>query len=69
MDASTNPTCLPRDVWRINYSRVEWQFRIVDDAYENLPDTPEDNWVWSPQRVINMHKPEKWGYVEFIRQW
>ena len=60
---------LPRDVWRINFSRVEWQFTVVDDAYENRPDTPEDNWVWSPQGVINMHKPEKWGYVEFVRQW
>ncbi len=60
---------LPGDVWRINFSRVEWQFTIVDDAYENLPDTPEDNWVWSPQGLINMHKPEKWGYVEFVRQW
>jgi hypothetical protein len=59
----------PRDVWRINFSRVEWQFRVVNDAYENLPDTPEDNWVWSPQGVIEMHRPEKWGYVEFVRQW
>ena len=26
---------------------------------------PEYNWVWSPQGVINMHEPEKWGYVYF----
>lgn len=25
----------------------------------------EYNWVWSPQGVINMHEPEKWGYVYF----
>jgi hypothetical protein len=26
----------------------------------------EDNWVWSPQGVIDMHRPEKWGYVQFL---
>ena len=25
----------------------------------------EYNWVWSPQGVVNMHEPEKWGYVYF----
>ena len=55
------------DRWRANFSRVEWQIRIVDGKYEKLPDTPEDNWVWSPQGVINMHVPECWGYVEFVR--
>jgi uncharacterized lipoprotein YddW (UPF0748 family) len=23
------------------------------------------NWVWSKQGVINMHEPEKWGYIQF----
>ncbi len=41
--------------WRINFSRVEWK-----------PGNPkEDNWVWSPQGVINMHVPERWGYLHF----
>ena len=53
------------DEWRINFSRVEWQHRIVDGKYEKVPDTKEDNWVWSPQGVVNMHVPEKWGYVRF----
>jgi Carbohydrate family 9 binding domain-like len=56
------------DEWRINFSRVEWQHRIVDGKYEKVPDTKEDNWVWSPQGVINMHVPEKWGYVRFSTQ-
>ena len=30
--------------------------------------TPERNWVWSPQGVINMHYPERWGYLQFTRQ-
>ncbi len=25
----------------------------------------EHNWVWSPQGVIDMHRPETWGYVQF----
>ena len=25
----------------------------------------EDNWVWSPQGAIDMHMPERWGYVRF----
>jgi hypothetical protein len=26
---------------------------------------PEENWVWSPQDVIDMHRPERWGYLQF----
>ncbi len=29
---------------------------------------PEYNWVWSPQSVIDMHRPETWGYVQFADQ-
>jgi hypothetical protein len=29
---------------------------------------PEDNWVWSPQGIINMHYPEMWGYVYFMER-
>ena len=55
------------DVWRVNFSRVEWQQRVVNGRYEKLPDTPENNWVWSPQGEIKMHAPEHWGYVKFVR--
>lgn len=53
------------DVWRMNFSRVEWQVRVEDGRYVKVPETPENNWVWSPQGVINMHVPQYWGYVEF----
>jgi hypothetical protein len=26
---------------------------------------PEDNWLWSPQGVVNAHYPEMWGFVQF----
>jgi hypothetical protein len=55
----------PNDVWRLNFSRVEWQLDIVNGQYQKVPKTKEDNWVWSPQGVINMHVPEKWGYLRF----
>jgi hypothetical protein len=54
------------DEWRVNFSRVQWQLRVVGGKYEKVPDTKEDNWVWSPQGLINMHVPEKWGRVRFV---
>ncbi len=59
------------DEWRINFSRVQWDTEIIDGQYvkKKNPDTgknlPEHNWVWSPQRIINMHEPEFWGVIQF----
>jgi Carbohydrate family 9 binding domain-like len=61
----------PGDRWRVNFSRVEWHVDVADGHYRKrlAPGTkdflPEDNWVWSPQGAINMHMPERWGYVQF----
>ncbi|WP_426668335.1 carbohydrate-binding family 9-like protein [Mucilaginibacter sp. McL0603] len=57
-------------MWRINFSRVEWDTKVVNGNYVKLKDSsgkalPEHNWVWSPQGVINMHYPERWGYLQF----
>jgi hypothetical protein len=53
------------DQWRINFSRVEWKHEMVNGKYRKVAGAREDNWVWSPQGVINMHRPETWGYVQF----
>lgn len=53
------------DTWRMNFSRVEWNHQIVDGNSTRVPKTAEDNWIWSPQGVIDMHRPEHWGYVHF----
>ena len=53
------------DQWRVNFSRVEWHHEIVAGRYRKVPNTPEDNWVWSPQGAIDMHRPDRWGYVQF----
>ncbi|MBC8108242.1 MAG: carbohydrate-binding family 9-like protein [Anaerolineae bacterium] len=61
----------PRDgnVWRMNFSRVQWIYDVVDGKYvrRKRETNPEDNWVWSPQGIIDMHRPERWGYVMFAR--
>ncbi len=59
--------CPPRDgdQWRVNFSRVQWRLEIRDGKYFKVKGTPEENWVWSPQGVIDMHRPERWGYVQF----
>lgn len=55
--------------WRLNFSRVDWPLTVQDGAYEKDLDTtkahPEHNWTWSPQGVIDMHRPERWGVVQF----
>ncbi|OPA79358.1 carbohydrate-binding family 9-like protein [Paenibacillus selenitireducens] len=62
------------EFWRVNFSRVEWRTEVQDGEYRKVvnPDTgkpyPEDNWVWSPMGLINMHYPELWGYVVFADQ-
>lgn len=58
------------DSWRINFSRVQWSTTIVNGKYVKDKDStgkdlPEHNWVWSPQGLINMHYPERWGYLKF----
>ena len=58
------------EFWRVNFSRVNWQFDLENGKYYRKKDQagkylPEYNWVWSPQGVINMHEPEHWGYVFF----
>lgn len=61
------------DIWRINFSRVEWDTKIVGNKNIKLTDAegkplPEHNWVWSPQGIIAMHAPERWGYLQFTRK-
>ncbi len=69
------PFHVPKEgtLWRINFSRVEWDTKISNGKNEKLKnaagkDLPEHNWVWSPQGVINMHYPERWGYLQFSRK-
>ena len=61
----------PGDTWRVNFSRVQWHLEHSDGNYRKVMDPEkgkplaEDNWVWSPQGLVNMHYPEMWGQVRF----
>jgi len=61
----------PGDRWRVNFSRVEWDVDVAKGVYTKRlkPGTkdalPEHNWVWSAQGAVNMHMPERWGFVQF----
>ncbi|MFV0546683.1 MAG: sugar-binding protein [Bacteroides sp.] len=43
------------NTWRVNFSRVQWL----------KAKGPEENWVWTPTGKIDMHMPERWGFVYF----
>lgn len=69
-EANTHGEIPENEFWRINFSRVNWDFELINGDYHRKKDEngnflPEYNWVWSPQYVINMHEPERWGYVYF----
>ncbi|MDD8025588.1 MAG: carbohydrate-binding family 9-like protein [Acidobacteriota bacterium] len=60
----------PGDRWRVEFSRVEYRLDVKDGAYVKRPDAQgrplaEDNWVWSPTGLINIHYPEMWAFVQF----
>lgn len=55
----------PGDLWGLNFSRVDWDLEIAGGAYRKLEGRPEHNWVWSPQGVVDMHLPLRWGTLEF----
>lgn len=42
--------------WRVNFSRVQ----------HLMPGAPEENWVWAPTGVVDIHMPERWGEVRLL---
>lgn len=58
------------EYWKVNLLRVDWHYNIADGKYvkktdENGKPLQSDFWVWSPQKRVNMHIPERWGKIEF----
>jgi hypothetical protein len=53
------------DLWKMNFSRVEWQVEVKDGKIVKVPGKPEDNWVWSPTGILDIHRPEAWGTIQF----
>lgn len=60
------------DFYRLNFSRVQWKVDTASGSYVKCTDPatgavlPEDNWVWAPTGVINIHYPELWGFLFFV---
>lgn len=57
--------------WRMNFSRVQWDLDVVDGGYRKSTDSlgkviDAHYSVWSPQGLVNLHMPERWGYVVFV---
>jgi hypothetical protein len=63
------------EIWRVNFARIEWRKKLVLSA-DRGNDKPEElaatekliRCCWTPQGVINMHRPETWGYIQFHTQ-
>lgn len=60
----------PGEHIRVNFSRVQWTSKVEDGKYVKTPIAGEDkireyNWVWAPTGVIDIHRPEFWGFVQF----
>lgn len=55
--------------WRMNFSRVQWDLTTINKRYERKTihgrRVAEHNWVWSPQGIVDMHAPDRWGYLFF----
>jgi hypothetical protein len=47
----------------MNLMRCQWPHEVVDGAYHKGEES--DFWVWSPQYVVDMHRPATWGVLEF----
>lgn len=48
---------LEQGEWKMNFSRVEWP---KDGG-------PEENWVWAPTGVLDIHVPDRWGTVTLLK--
>ena len=56
--------------FRINFLRTNFDFSVKDGVYSKALDStgkafPPHYSCWSPQGIINMHYPERWGYTLF----
>ena len=69
--AAENRPPVSGEYYRVNFSRVQWKVDVEEGAFRKRlsPETgrplPEDNWVWAPTGVINIHYPELWAFVFF----
>ena len=72
IDHGEKKTIKSGETWLMNFSRVQWDYLWQDGRYQKVPAPgaekfEEKNWVWYPTGKIDIHLPEKWATVRFIR--
>jgi len=69
--AAENRPPVNGEYYRMNFSRVQWLVDVKNGKFQKRMNShtgeplPEDNWVWAPTGVINIHYPELWAFVFF----
>lgn len=53
------------DMWRVNFSRVQYMHNFDHLFPTKLPDSPCEDWVWQSTSTGDLHNPEMWGKVYF----
>jgi hypothetical protein len=64
-------TSLTNTTWRMNFSRVQHEMEVKGNDYEYKKDKQGRSlgpayYVWTPQGLVNLHYPERYGYVKFV---
>ena len=53
------------DMWRVNFSRVQYQHIYELGFPYMLPYSPCEDWIWQSTNTGDLHNPEMWGKVIF----
>lgn len=53
------------DQWRMNFTRVETPLQRDGRAYRKIVGQASRVFSWARQYVMDIHRPETWGYVQF----
>ena len=53
------------DVWRLNFSRVQYMHIYDRLVPAMVPESPCEDWIWQSTGTGDLHNPEMWGKVLF----
>ena len=53
------------DVWRLNFSRVQYMHIYDRLVPAMIPKSPCEDWIWQSTGTGDLHNPEMWGKVLF----
>ena len=58
--------------WHANVMRVQWHVHVEHHpngtAYYAKDAAPCDNWAWAPTGAVNVHLPDRWGFLQFSEE-